>query len=119
MITVSDGILAIERVNYRMVVASHRFSVTVRGISLSLNLKDFSFRFERNGISTIAYGSFEDVETLRFVADHSLTFRFEKLGDNGEVATYGIIITSALDDLVKALIKYSVTETKENVTVDD
>lgn len=119
MITVSDGILAIERVNYRMVVASHRFSVTVRDISLSLNLEDLSFRFERNGISTIAYGSFKDVKTLRFVADSKITFRFEKLGDNGIEVTYGIVVTSALDDLVRALVKYYVTETKESVTVDD
>jgi len=119
MITVSDGIVAIERVNYRMVVASHRFSVTVRGISLSLNLKDLSFRFERNGISTIAYGSFEGIETLRFVIDSKITFRFEKLGDNGIDVTYGIVVTSALDDLVRALVKYSVTETKETITVDD
>lgn len=119
MITVSNGILAIERVNYRMVVASHRFSVTVRGISLSLNLKDFSFRFERNGISTISYGSFDGIETLRFVVDSKITFRFEKLGNNEIDVTYGIVVTSALDDLVRALVKYSVTETKESVTVDD
>lgn len=119
MITVSDGILAIERVNYRMVVASHRFSVTVRDISLSLNLKDLSFRLERNGISTIAYGSFKGVETLRFVIDSEITFRLEKLGDTGKIVTFGIIITSALDDLVRALVKYNVYNVKESVTVDD